>query len=404
MVKKKKEEIGKAKLKVDKKDRVINEAYARIGTLQKRGYSFKRQSTDIKKLLEEQDEVESVSVYGDTDITVRFKDKTQVGILLDRKKIYGGSPENVGLVDVKKHDFLGNVDDPYPVSTEAAVIDTLRDDWPPISTPDSIYNLLKGAEYDVDHIKNDNANLQFFTTFDDNEYGVVFIRSHGGIMNVDGDDKLHIMVRPFFPNFPPASGYAGVGVFAVGTNVLPQGWAYTYAFNNYFVEQYMNNKHFPNSLFHLLVCHGASPRAENDMIKSFLERGVGCYTGWTKNATPAHGDPAAVQFFQVLCDSSASPTNTVTDAIAQITSAGHSPDSLTSAVLVAHGLSNMQIINCYIIKEISHITIRNLQGRVIGRGFHDLLDAVEYGTNYILGGKYSRLRIVHNVELKKIQR
>lgn len=404
MVKKKKEEIGKAKLKVGKKDHVINEAYARIGILQKRGYSFKRQSTDIKELLEKQDEVESVSVYGDTDITVKFKDKTQVGILLDRKKMYGGSPENAGLVGVKKHDFLGDVDDPYPVSTKATVIDTLRDDWPPISTPDSIYNLLKGAGYDVDHIKNDNANLQFFTTFDDNEYGVVFIRSHGGIMNVDGDDKLHIMVRPFFPNFPPASGYTGVGVFTVGTDVLPQGWAYTYAFNNYFVEQYMNNKHFPNSLFHLLVCHGASPRAENDMIRSFLERGVGCYTGWTQNASAAHGDPAAVQFFQVLCNSSASPTNTVTDAIAQITSAGHSPDSSTSAILVAHGLSNMQIINCYIIKEISHITIRNLQGRVIGRGFHDLLDAVEYGTNYILGGKYSRLRIVHNVELKKIQR
>lgn len=32
-----------------------------------------------------------------------------------------------------------------------------------------------------------------------------------------------------------------------------------------------------------------------------------------------------------------------------------------------------------------------------------MLDAVEYGTNQIISGKYSRLRIVHDVEIKKIQ-
>jgi len=395
--------MDEIKIEASKKDHIIKNAYAKISTLKKGGYDVKKQSTDLKKWLEEQDEVEEVSVYSDTDITVKFKDKTQVGILLDRNKIYGGSIENSVNVDIGKQHFSKHIDDPFPISTKAAVIDTLRDDWPPASTPDNINNLLGGAGYDVDYIKNDNANLQFFTTFDDNEYGVVFIRSHGGIMNVGGDDKLHIMVRPFFSSFPPASGYTGVGVFTVGTDVLPQGYAYTYAFNNQFVQQYMNNKHFPNSLFHLLVCHGADPVAQDDMIKSFLDRGVGCYTGWTKNASSTHGDPAAVQFFQVLCQSSANPTNSVTNAIAQIDSAGHTPDSETSAILVAHGSSAMQIINCQIIKEVSHITIRNPKGEIIGRGFHDILDAVEYGTNQIIGGKYSKLQIVHNVELKKIQ-
>lgn len=395
--------MNEIKIEASRKDRVIKDAYAKISTLKKGGYDVKKQSTDLKKWLEEQDEVEEVSVYGDTDITVKFKDKTQVGILLDRKKIYGGSTENSVNVDTNKRNLSRYVGDPYPVSTKAAVIDTLRDDWPPASTPDNINNLLEGAGYEVDYIKNDNANLQFFTTFDDNEYGVVFIRSHGGIMNVGGDDKLHMMVRPFFSSFPPASGYTGVGVFTVSTDVLPQGYAYTYAFNNQFVQQYMNNRHFPNSLFHLLVCHGADPVAQDDMIKSFLDRGVGCYTGWTLNASSTHGDPAAVQFFQVLCQSSANPTNTVANAIAQIDSAGHTPDPGTSAVLVAHGSSAMQIINCQIIKEISHITIRNPKGEIVGRGFHDILDAVEYGTNQIIGGKYSQLQIIHSVELKKIQ-
>lgn len=395
--------MGETKIEANRKDRVIKEAYAKISALKKRGYGIKEQSTDLKKWLEKQDEVEQVSVYGDTDITVKFKDKTQVGILLGRKKTYGGSPANSANVDVNNRYFSECVGDPHPVFIKAAVIDTLRDDWPPDSTPDSIYNALEAAGYEMDHIKNNNANLQFFTTLDEEEYGVVFIRSHGAILRVDGDDKLHIMVRPFFASFPPASGYSGVGVIAVGTDVLPQGWAYAYAFNNRFVQQYMNNKYFPNSLFHLLVCQGANPLAEDDMIKSFLDRGVGCYTGWTNTATPTHGDPAAVQFFQALCDSSASPTNTVANAIAQIGSAGHSPDSLTGAVLVAHGLDAMQIIKCYIIKEVSHIAVRNPGGVVIGRGFHDILDAVEYGTNQIICGKYSKLRIVHNVELKKIQ-
>lgn len=395
--------MDEEKIESSKKDAIIKETYEKIHDFQSKGYAAEKQSTDIKKWLEKQDEVESVSVYGETDITVKFKDKTQVGILLNRKKIYGGGSKKNEEAESNPIYFYSHLEDPYPISQKAAVIDTLRDDWPPISTPDNIINFLKGAGYDVDNIQNNNANLQFFSTFDDNEYGVVFIRSHGGMINVAGDDKLHIMVRPFFASFPPASGYTGVGVFTVGTDVLPQGYAYAYAFNDGFVKQYMNNKHFPNSLFHLLVCHGGNPLAQNDMIKAFLDRGVGCYTGWTKNASLTHGDPAAVQFFNVLCDSAANPTNTATDAINQITSSGHSPDNQTGAVLVSYGANAMQIIGCYIVKEVSHITVQTPSGTVIGKGFHDILDAVEYSTNQILGGKYSGLKIVHNVELKKVQ-
>ena len=143
-----------------------------------------------------------------------------------------------------------------------------------------------------------------------------------------------------------------------------------------------------------MVCHGGNPLAQNDMIKAFLDRGVGCYTGWTKNASLAHGDPAAVQFFQVLCDSTANPVNTASDAITQISSAG--------ASLVAYGADTMQVIGCYIVKEVSHIIVRTPSGMVVGRGFIDILDAVEYATNQIIGGKYSRLRIYQDVDLRKI--
>lgn len=385
----------------NKKDSIVKGAYKKLTTYQAKGFDLRDQSVDLKSWLEGQKEVEEVSAYGNTDITVKFKDKTQVTILLGRDKTYGASANNDRKDFFKDANSSSDVDDPHPVSKKAAVIDTLRDDWPPASTPDSIFSLLKAAGYSVDYIKSDNANLQFFTRFDDNEYGVVFIRSHGGMINVAGDDKLHIMVRPFFSSFPPASGYNGIGVFTVSTNVLPQGFAYAYAFNNLFVQQYMNNKHFPNSLFHLLVCQSANPLAQDDMIKSFLDRGVGCYTGWTDTASSAYGDPSAVQFFTVLCESSANPINRVADAISIISSAGRSPDPDTGAVLVAHGSDNMQIIDYFMIHENSHITIHDPSGNLIKKGFHDILDAVEYSTNLIIGGKYSKIQISQNVYLEK---
>jgi hypothetical protein len=384
------------------KDKIIGNVYKKAMSLKEKGYAVKDQASDVKKWLEEQEDVEEVLVHKDTDITVKFKDKTQIGILLNRKDMYGSGEGKGENPVIESYDSAKHLEDPHPVSTKAAVIDTLYDDWPPHATPDTINTLLGSKGYDVNYVKNNNANLGFFANLDDGEYGVVFIRSHGGMLNVGGDNKLHIIVRPFFATFPPASGYNGVQVFTVGTDVLPQGWAYVYGFNNLFVQQYMNNKPFPNSLFHLLVCHGGDPLAVNDMINAFLDKGVGCYTGWTKNASSTHGDPAAVMFFQALCDSSASPTNTVADAINQITGAGHSPDPGTGAVLSAYGLSAMQIINCFIIKEVSHITLQTSGGIVVKKGFHDILDAMEYATNRIIGGKYSKLRITQSVDLEKI--
>jgi hypothetical protein len=232
---------------------------------------------------------------------------------------------------------------------------------------------------------------------------VVFIRSHGGMMSVGGDNKVQIMVRPFFSSFPPASGYAGVEVLHVSTDVLPAGSAYVYSFNNLFVNQYMNNKYFPNTLFHLLVCHGADPDAQNDMIQTLLSKGAGCYSGWTKNASSTHGDPAAVQFFQVLCNQAANPANIVSNAIAQVTTAGHSPDPGSTAVLVSHGAAAMQIIKCFIIDEASHIVIQDTAGKTIRKGFHDILDAMAYAENQIMCGKHTKLKINQTVELEKVQ-
>lgn len=397
------------KIEAKRKDFIINTVHERIRTYQKeRPFILKDRASDLKKWLKEQPEVESVTLVGESDITVKFKDKSRVGILLNRKDMYGGGGQLEGTEDTdfvihSRVSLTESEGDPHPTSRKACVLDTLYDDWPPKSTPDNIVAILKNAGYEVDFVKNNEASLKFLANLDNEEYGIVFIRSHGGMMNVDGDNKVQIMARPFFSSFPSASGYTGVEVFTVSTNCLAQGWAYVYSFNNLFVNKYMNNKYFPNTLFHLLVCHGADPNAQNDMIQSLLDKGVGCYSGWTKNATPTHGDPAAVQFFQVLCNSGATPTNTVSNAVTQITNSGHSPDAQSGAVLVFHGSNNMQIIKCFIIKEVSRIVIRDSDGKTIEKGFHDILDAIEFAQNQIMGGKHTKLKISQAIDLMKEQ-
>ncbi|MFZ2070746.1 MAG: hypothetical protein WAV32_03925 [Halobacteriota archaeon] len=338
-----------AEEKIDRKvkDRVVKQAYEQLREYGTKGFGPIKSSKSLVDWLEKQEGVDKVSVYKDMDITVEFKDKTRVGILLGRDKLYGGGVgereiERIKRVPISKR-FIrpcwGWRAGDTPSSKKAGVLDPLYDDWPPKSTPDDICALLDGAGYEVEFVSGDDVNLNFFSGLDKKQYGVIFIRTHGGMLFVEGDLKLHIMARPFFDEYPPDSGFDGIGVFSVGTSWGPK---YAYAFNNEFVLKYMSTKKFQDSIFHLLVCHGGDPEAVDDMINTFRTRGVGCYTGWTKNASSTYGDPAAVQFFEVLCDTSGSP-NDVDDAIDEITAAGRSPDPDTGAVLKAYGKGNMQL-------------------------------------------------------------
>lgn len=331
--------------KIDRrlKDRIVKQAYEQLREYEDKGYGPIKSSKSLVEWLEKQEDVEKVSVYKDIDITVEFKDKTSVGILLERDKSYGGG---IGEIKrIKKTPISKRFIRPCwsagdsPESKKAGVLDPLYDDWPPKSTPDDIRALLDGAGYDVEFVSGDDVNLNFFSGLDEKQYGVIFIRTHGGMLHAEGDYRLHVMARPFFDEYPPDSGFDGVRVFYVNTKWGPK---YAYAFNNEFVFKYMSANKFPDSIFHLLVCHGGDPSAKDDMINTFLQRGIGCYTGWTKTASSKYGDPAAVQFFEVLCDTSGSPSD-IEDAIDEITAAGRSPDPSTGAVLEAFGKENMQL-------------------------------------------------------------
>lgn len=325
-------------MEAERKDNILQGAVGLATERRLAGYGVMDYAAQVQGYLRQQPEVEEVRDYRASDLTVRFQDNTQVAVLLGREELYGGGP--AAPAPAAPSASPAYRDPPHPGWIKAGVIDPLWDDWPPQSTPLDIVSTLQAQGYQVQHVKGQAVDLSFMTTFDQKRYGVVFIRTHGGMEWVGSDSKLHIMVRPFFDTVPPPSGYTGTGVMYVGTN---WGYKYAYSFNDQFVSTYMTTPPFPDTLMHLLVCYGAAPEAQNDMIPAFLSRGVGCYTGWTLTASSTYGDPAAVTFFQRMAAG-----DTVAQAIAHIAASGSSPDPNTGAVLVAHGDDGMHLQLPYI--------------------------------------------------------
>jgi serine protease AprX len=61
----------------------------------------------------------------------------------------------------------------------------------------------------------------------------------------------------------------------------------------------------------------------------------------------------------------------------------------------------MNAVTVYNVKEVSHIQVVDVSGKVIDRGFHDVNDAMEYSYNEMFRGKYNQLTIVQTINLKK---
>ncbi len=71
------------------KDRIVKEASRRIEALQVGCLPTEQALTGVVAWLLEQDEVEEVKKFGETDLTVRFVDGSQIGMMLGRRKLYG---------------------------------------------------------------------------------------------------------------------------------------------------------------------------------------------------------------------------------------------------------------------------------------------------------------------------
>jgi hypothetical protein len=78
------------------KDKLIKEAHRRVKVYEAEHVPTEQALTEIMAWLTEQDEVEDAKAFGTTDLTVRFMDGSQVGILLGRRQAYGPQGEKGG--------------------------------------------------------------------------------------------------------------------------------------------------------------------------------------------------------------------------------------------------------------------------------------------------------------------
>lgn len=80
---------GEIQIPGESKDRIVKEAYKRIDVYKAEDVPTEQALTEIVAWLMEQDEVEQTKAFYKTDLTVRFVDGTQIGILLGRRQAYG---------------------------------------------------------------------------------------------------------------------------------------------------------------------------------------------------------------------------------------------------------------------------------------------------------------------------
>lgn len=85
------------KIPGDVKDRIVREAHKRIETFRAQGILSQQVLAEIRTWLTAQEEIEEVRMFHETDLTVRFADGTQIGILLGREQAYGPFGEPQGL-------------------------------------------------------------------------------------------------------------------------------------------------------------------------------------------------------------------------------------------------------------------------------------------------------------------
>ena len=85
------------KIPAEVKDRIVKETYDRIQVYEAQGVLTPETLYEIRAWLVEQEEVDEVLTAYQTDLTVRFADGTQIGILLGRRQAYGPSDRPVML-------------------------------------------------------------------------------------------------------------------------------------------------------------------------------------------------------------------------------------------------------------------------------------------------------------------
>lgn len=211
----------------------------------------------------------------------------------------------------------------HPKSNKALIFDCLEDDANVVSPKVSyqIWGRLAEMGYSVTNRLNNQANLANATQIDDGEYGVVFMRGHGGVM-AGGD--FGFLVRPWYTSPPPwNSGYTGTIPASAHNYAAGGAVQFGYIITGQFASTYWTNKAFPGTMFFLESCHGTDPGGLPGMPTWTVNHGASAWLGWNESVTFNCGDNGTKLFFDKII------TQSVGDAVAAVYATGCRPPELT---------------------------------------------------------------------------
>jgi len=293
-----------------------------------------------KELLLKDPDVKDVVQLKGNNLFVRFKDGNELLMLLGEDRLGG---EELGLSTEKIVDkdspqlnkailpevatispsVIASLLSCNPNSNKALVFDCLEDDYNVVSPKISqqVRSNLTSMGYSVTMQLNDSAGLANAALIDNGEYGVVFMRGHGG--DLGGD--FGFLVRPWYASYPPAnSGYVGT-IRASAYNHAAGATQFGYVITQQFVSNYWTNKTFPNSMFFLESCHGTDPGALPGMPTWVTNHGACVWLGWDESVSFNCGDNGTKLFFQKMKDN-----KNVDEALAAVHATGCEPPVLTA--------------------------------------------------------------------------
>ena len=210
-----------------------------------------------------------------------------------------------------------------PSSNKALIFDCLEDDYNVVSPKpwQQVKTRLEILGYQVTVQLNNSASLANAALFDDGEYGVIFMRGHGG--DLGGD--FGFLVRPWYSSYPPAnSGYTGTqraSAFNHATNSTQFGYIITGQFSS----TYWANKTFPNTIFFLESCHGADSGALPGMPTWTTNHGAAVWLGWNESVSFNCGDNGTALFFQKMAIG-----NTIGQGVSTVYATGCRPPELVA--------------------------------------------------------------------------
>ncbi|MGE5415377.1 MAG: LamG domain-containing protein [Acidobacteriota bacterium] len=141
---------------------------------------------------------------------------------------------------------------------------------------------------------NNSANLQVASKIDELNLGMVYISSHGTVV----DGQFYFIVRPYYDSPPPAdSGYVGTKVFYVDNGYNQT--KYVYGVGQEFAQTYWTNK-FSGTIFLLSACSSAKSSGVYSLPAWTINNGASAWLGWTSSVSFKNSDKGTMTFFDYM--------------------------------------------------------------------------------------------------------